>query len=174
MKIKGKKINRVLLLFLLIITVIIVISFSISKYESRIQISGTARVALMASDTYVDLENDIMLYPGCEPKVYEVVITNKQDDKICEVTQKYQLKIERGETANLPIDITLYKDANCTQQLTPNGNGYYTSDEYVFQAGVEQSKTFYAKVSWQNSSKNPSYAFEIDYFRIHIISEQID
>ena len=128
----------------------------------------------MAGDAYVGLEKDIMLYPGCEPKVYEVIITNKEDNKVCEVTQKYQLKIERGDSSNLPIEISLYKDSNCTQQLTPNGNGYYTSDEYVFQAGVEESKTKKEKISWQNSSQNPSYAFEIDYFRIHIISEQID
>lgn len=174
MKRKGKKVNKVILLFLLILTAIIVVNISISKFESMGQLSGTSRVALMASDAYVDLDDDIMLYPGCEPKVYEVIITNKEENKICEVTQKYQLKIEKGETANLPIDISLYKDANCTQELIPNGNGYYSSDDYVLQAGVEESKIFYAKISWQNSSKNPSYAFEIDYFRIRIISEQVN
>lgn len=40
--------------------------------------------------------------------------------------------------------------------------------------GIEESNKIYAKVSWPVSNKRPSYAFEIDYFRINIIAEQVD
>ena len=35
-------------------------------------------------------------------------------------------------------------------------------------------KPLYLKIIWPETKKNASYAFEIDYFALHIISTQID
>ena len=86
---KKLKIPKGILIFISIVTGIIVIGFSLSKYESSSQSIKTARVALMASDAYAEFDDDIKGYPGCAPKIYELTITNKEENKICEVSQKY-------------------------------------------------------------------------------------
>ena len=134
MRIKRKKIKKGILIFLYIITAIIVINISISKYETTSIVHKETTVAIMESNSYVEIENDIKMYPGCEPQIYDITITNKQNDAICDVTQSYKLKIERSEPQNLPLEIALYSDANCTQLLTPNEFGYYTDENYKFNA----------------------------------------
>ena len=131
-------------------------------------------MALMANDIYADFGEGIKGYPGCEPQIYEIEITNKEEEKICEVAQKYLVKIERDESVNIPLEISLYKDANCSEILAPNANNFYDETDFRFNAGEEGSKKLYLKLNWPKVYKNSSYAFEIDYVRIHIIAEQID
>ena len=171
---KKIKIPKGVLIFISVITGIIVVGFSLSKYESSSQMMATARVALIASNAYVEFDDDIKGYPGCEPKIYELTITNKEENKICEVTQKYSIKIENSEFENLPLEVSIYKDAECTDEIIPDTNGYYKQDDFIFYSGVEGSKKVYLKVEWPVTSKNPAYAFEVDYFRVRIIGEQLD
>ena len=169
-----KKLSVGKLIFFFVITAIVVVNFSVAKYKSAVTNIDTVTVALMAQDAYVEFENEIYGHPGDAPKVYAIRLSNKENEKICEVTQKYKMKIEREETQNLPIEIALYKDASCTQILSTDVNGYYEEEDYIFDAGVEQSKTVYLKIIWPEARKNASYAFEIDYFNLHIISTQVD
>ena len=172
---KSKKsLNLKVVILLCIVTAVIVISLSISKYESKVKFVDSTTVALMASDVYAPVGDEIKGYPGCDPYIYEIVLTNKESDKICEVSQKYAFSIEREDNVNLPIQIALYKDIDCTELLTANQDGFYESNEFKFDAGQEQSRKFYLKVTWPESYKNPSYTFEIDYFRIHVLVDQID
>ncbi len=171
---KTKRISSFPILFFTIITTVIIVNLSVAKYKSITESIDSVQVAVMANDTYVQFDDEISGYPGCEPKVYAINITNKENDKICEVKQKFKIKIEREETTNLPIEIDLYKDAACTQIIDKNEDGYYEKEDYYFDAGVEQTKTFYIKIIWPEARKNATYAFEIDYFDVHVISTQID
>ncbi len=168
------KIPKGVLIFVSLITGMIVISFSLSKYESSSQTISTARVALIKNDVYVDFNEDIKGFPGCEPEICELTITNKQDDIICEVSQKYSIKVENSKSENLPLEISIYKDLECTDEIIPDANGYYRQEDFKFQAGIEGSKKVYLKIEWKELNKNPIYAFEIDYLRVRIIGEQID
>ncbi len=171
---KIKKIATGKLIFLFLITAIIVVGFSLSKYETKLEIMGTSKIAIMANDVYVDIENTLQGYPGCNPYVYEIIITNKENEKICEVAQKYVIKIEKEESQNLPLEVELYKDVACTQRITKNGAGYYNDVDFVFDANIEQTNKVYLKVNWPSDNKNPANAFEIDYFRILVNSDQIN
>lgn len=172
--IKKHKISKVKLIFLAILTTIVIVNLSLSRYKSFVVGTTSANVALMAHDVDVDFSDEIKGYPGCDPKIFAINLTNKENNKICEVKQKFKMKIEREETANLPIEIALYKDAGCTQIIETDENGYYNQDDFIFDAGVEQTKTIYLKIIWPEARKNPAYAFEIDYFALHIVSSQVD
>ena len=171
---KIKKLSANKLAFICIITAIIVVNLSIAKYKSYVNSVASTTVALMANDTYVEFSDEIKGYPGSNPKIYVINITNKENNKVCEVSQKFNIKIEREEINNLPIEISLYKDINCTQILEADANGYYEQENFKFQAGEEATKTVYLKINWPEARKNPAYAFEIDYFALHIKSTQID
>ena len=173
-KAKSIKLPIIPLILLTIIAVAIVVDLSIAKYKSATNAIDSVQVAIMANDAYIEFDDEIKGYPGCEPKIYEINVTNKENEKICEVKQKYKFKIEREESKNLPIEISLYKDCGCKHILNSNEDGYYEDETFVLEEGVEQTNKVYLKIIWPELKKNASYAFEIDYFALHIISSQID
>lgn len=173
-KAKSIKLPITPLIMLTIIAVAIVVDLSIAKYKSATNAIDSVQVAIMANDAYIEFDDEIKGYPGCDPKIYEINVTNKENEKICEVKQKYKFKIEREESKNLPIEIALYKDSGCTQILNTNEDGYYEDETFLLEEGIEQTNKVYLKIIWPETKKNASYAFEIDYFALHIISTQID
>lgn len=169
---KGKMtISR--LIMALIITTIIVLIFSLSRYSSTVATRNTTKIAAMANDVNISIEDTIDGYPGSEAYVYPISITNSLDGKICEISQKFNLKITGLEEANIPLEIGLYKDSSCNNKITDN-NGVYESEEFKFNAGVEETKNFYLKINWPSNKNSDFYSLEIDYLKINITLTQID
>ena len=95
---KIKPIN--ILVLLCIITAIILISVSISKYTNVISGGDSAQVAV----PIINLEEntlDININPNDLEKEYVFKVSNKEEDKISEVAMEYTLEINNAN--NLPV-----------------------------------------------------------------------
>ncbi len=162
------------LMFLYIVTTIFVTIISFSKYVSTIATDRKAVIAAMANDvSSINIDLPQEAYPGFEV-VYPIVITNKENDKICDVAQEFTLKIEREENENIPLEYSLYKDEFCTQEMSKDENGNYISNDFKLKAGEEDSRTYYLKIVWPEEENDEYLAFEIGYFSVTIVSTQID
>lgn len=162
------------LIFLYIMTAIIVITMSFSKFESTIAGDNIAKVAVMANTTTVDIEVPISGHPGMDSIICPIVLTNKEEDVICEVSQLYTLEIKGQESTNIPLTFELYKDKYCTEILAADENGIYALDEFYFLAGQEETRTYYLKIDWPKEENDEKLAFEIEYFSINVVATQID
>ncbi|MCD8364565.1 MAG: hypothetical protein LUC83_01890 [Clostridiales bacterium] len=142
-----------------------------AKYATSGSSQSSATVAVMGSDISIDLV-DNPLYPGMEPEVIPVTLTNKDGDAVCEVSQSYSFSVTRL-TENLPLTVQVYTDPNCTQ-----GNEVpLNSDTGTFIASREKEATYYIKVTWDDAvaaNKASTYATEIDYLRVNVTVTQID
>ena len=162
------------LIFLCFITTIIILSISFSRYESTVARDSTTRVAIMATDVLVDAQVPIGAYPGSDPIVCPIVITNKDGDRVCEVAQSFSLEIKRSAIENLPLTYALYKDEYCTEILEPDENGIYSEENFKFTADRQQELTVYLKINWPEDKNNESYALEIEHFAIKVLANQMD
>ena len=161
------------LLFIYVVTTIVVTVVSFSKYVTTVSRENVAKVAAMATNVSVDMSIPKDAYPGFET-VYPIVLTNKEGDRVCDVAQKYSIKISREDIINIPLEFALYKDEYCTVPLSKDENDAYTDTDFYFDAGIEQTKNVYLKIVWPEEYNAEYYAFEIGYFSINIIGEQID
>ena len=103
-----------------------------------------------------------------------IILSNEDEGKICEVTQKYIIKIKRDSFENIPIEFELYKDEYCTESVEQDGNGYYIAEEFILDANERQTNTHYLKIYWPEEYNDANLAFEIGYFTIDVISTQLD
>ncbi|MBP3596089.1 MAG: hypothetical protein J6J60_01630 [Clostridia bacterium] len=172
-KISRKKLILKILI-ICIITSILSIELTLAGYKSSTNLMSAATVALMANNTTIEIENNLEGYPGCEPIVCPIILTNVKDNKVCKVGQKYSIYVDRTQFQNIPLEFSLYKDENCTEILAPNENLVYTDESFIFEAGVETSITYYLKVEWPEDKNNSDFAFEVEYFKINVDVEQID
>lgn len=172
-KISRKKLILKILI-ICIITSILSIELTLAGYKSSTNLMSAATVALMANNTTIEIENNLEGYPGCEPIVCPIILTNVKDNKVCKVGQKYSISVDRTQFQNIPLEFSLYKDENCTEILAPNENFVYTDESFIFEAGVETSITYYLKVEWPEDKNNSDFAFEVEYFKINVDVEQID
>lgn len=161
------------LMFIYLITTVIVTVVSLSKYVTTVSRTNVAKVATMATNVSVDMSIPKDAYPGYEI-VYPIVLTNKEGDRICEVSQKYTINISQEDIINIPLEFNLYEDEYCTKKIEKDENGNYSSDEFIFGTESEETKTFYLKIVWPEKYNEEYYAFEIGYFSINIKAEQID
>ena len=162
------------LIFLCIITTIIIITMSFSKYESTVAGNNVTKVALMANSVSMDINLPISGHPGMDFIICPIVITNKEEDKVCEVSQKYTIEIETQEYLNIPLTFELYKDKYCTEIMGCDENGIYYYDDFFFKAGVEDQKTYYLKIDWPENANSEYLAFEIEYFSVNVVATQVD
>lgn len=162
------------LIFLCFITTIIILSISFSRYESTVASDSTTRVAIMATDVSVDAQVPVGAYPGSDPVVCPITITNKDGNNVCEVAQSFTIEVERSTTENLPLTFELYRDEYCTEILQADENGIYSADDFRFTAKDEQEMTFYLKINWPEDKNDEAYALEIEHFAINVVATQID
>ncbi|MBQ9011657.1 MAG: hypothetical protein IJ093_03310 [Bacilli bacterium] len=141
-----------------------------AKYINNSANDDTAKVALMASDTIIDITSPLLSEPG-STDIVPFVITNKSENKVCEVAQTYKFTIDRSN--NIPFEYQLCKDSNCTETISET-NGYYTDANFKFDAGVEQSAQYYLKITWPENQNDASYALEVDYIRVKVEIIQIN
>lgn len=162
------------ILIICVITSILSIELTLAGYRSSADLMSAATVAVMASNTTIEIENKLEGYPGCEPIICPIVLTNVKNNKVCKVGQKYSIYVDRTEIQNIPLEFSLYKDEYCTEILAPDENGIYTDETFIFEAGVEASVTYYLKIEWPEDKNHSDLAFEIEYFKINVDVEQID
>ena len=161
------------LLFIYIATTVIVTVVSFSKYVTTVSTDSTAKIAIMANSVSIDLGIPKDAYPGYET-IYPIILSNEDEGKICEVTQKYIIKIKRDSFENIPIEFELYKDEYCTESVEKDENGYYIAEEFILDANQRQTNTHYLKIYWPEEYNDANLAFEIGYFTIDVISTQLD
>ena len=158
---------------IIIILIIIGINVAIARYKSSLSGNSSSAIAIMANDVYVDISKNISGYPGSDT-ICPIVITNKDDKGICEVAQKFEISIERQNEENIPINFSIYKDAQCTQEITKNENDVYTDENFKMDAGTEQTKRIYLKITWPENANDDYLSYEIESFRLHIAATQIN
>lgn len=162
------------LFFACVITTIIAVSLSLSKYKTTVVLHESAKVAIMANDVIVNLGDNITGYPGSQEDIYPIEVTNKEDNVICQVAQKFNITIKKDSEQNLPLTFKLFEDKDCTKPLQDDGNGFYENDKFTFMAGEEEHKIYYLKVTWPANVNTENYAFEIDYFKLNVHITQVD
>lgn len=170
---KEKKIKLHNLIFIYVITTIIVTVFSFSKYVTTVSTDNKAKLAAMATNMSVNITLTQEAYPGFS-MVFPIEISNKENGRICDVSQEFILKIDRADMENLPLEFSLYNDEFCTNKIDETEKDTFLSESFNFTAGVEETKTYYLKVDWPENEKNESLAFEIGYFSVEIIATQVD
>ena len=160
-------------MFIYVITTIIVTVFSFSKYVTTVSTDNKAKLAAMANSMSVDIALTQEVYPGFA-MVFPIEITNKDEEKVCDVAQEFILRIDRAEMENLPLVFSLYNDEFCTNEIEALEKDVFEAENFEFAAGVEETKTYFLKVYWPENEKNEALAFEIGYFSVEIIATQVD
>lgn len=172
--VKVKITSILILIFIFLITILFGIKFAFSKYKNTSLNETSVKVAVMASDIELDVLTPIDMYPGCDPTVVAIILSNEKNGRVCEVAQSYSISIKREDIINIPFEFSLYKDAECTEALTLTADGSYHDPSFQFAAGVKSEKTYYLKIEWPEQYNDPSYAFEIDYFKVYVETVQIN
>ena len=158
-----------ILLLLCIITSIILVSVSISKYKNVMSVSDSVQVAV----PIINLEEnvlDVRINPTDTEKDYVFKVSNKEEDKKSEVSMQYTIQIKTLD--NLPLEFELYKYENgqigttnlLTNNITQNIPMKLGSAEHEYQL----------KIKWQDNSNDYKYAKVVDYVQINLKSEQMD
>ena len=159
-----RKLNRLrVTLVALALISILATGTTFSSYKSISGGTDRVSVALFASDYAFDVPATEGYYPGMDPKVVEITITNFEGDKICEVSQAFSITAERL-VGRLPLELQI------TKLTGPQNN------EFRLESGVatKQTATFNLTISWPEQYNDHSYADEIDVVRVTIDATQID
>lgn len=165
---------RVFSLFLFFGSIIFFITdATLAKYTTTVHSSDSVKIALFANDLVATVPSTQNIYPGSDPILIPIEVTNKKDGKICDVTENYKIEIKNNDHPNIPLNYQFCKDEHCNT-LVSQSNGIYEDDSFKFQAGVEEKNTLYLKVSWPEEYNDSSYAFEIDYIQLKFILTQED
>ena len=137
----------------------------LARYTTTSEGEDAARVAVMAMDTSYVIENPISIAPG-EDKTIEITLTNKKNNRICEVAQNYSMTVE-NITNNMELSFKYFL-------VSGAGNINEDSVSGTFKAGVEETVTYKIKIAWTGNPRPASSAFEVDGLKIVIKAEQVD
>lgn len=149
----------------LLVATLLFTGVSFSKFATTSSGEDSARVAVMAMDTSYVIAEELPIAPG-ETVEFTVTLTNKEEDRICEVTQNYFMTVENlTNNMALSYDYFLMDGANEKVQDFVSG---------TFHAGVEESATYKIKITWTGAPQPASSAFEVDGLKIVIKTEQVD
>lgn len=157
------------LVFSVLITTIIVTTFSLSMYESTMAGTSDIGVASFIIDsTGSDVDNLTIDCNNDNPTVsYDLIVTNKKDSSISQVSIKYDLVVEFSE--GLPTGITI-SDGTTTLNSADGQTTYLFSNIGDFSAGVEESNTHTITLTGSNEVLN-AYSGNIS---IYVDATQID
>lgn len=161
-------------MFIYVITTIVVTALSSARYTKTFSSDSFTKVAVMANTVFTTLQTPISGYPGCDPIICPIVITNAIEDNVCEVAQEFVIEIIRYTDINIPLQFDLYKDELCTEVITKDENSMYADEEFKFKAGEKDTKTYYLKIEWPEDKNEEYLAHEIEAVSINVISSQID
>ena len=155
---------KVYLSYLIIVTLIFS-GVSISKFSTTVSSNAETRVAIMAEDVVCNLKDQIFLAPG-ETEEIVITLTNKEDGKVCEVSQQYSM-IVRNLSDNLELNQEYFLIDGLQEVKVDKVDG-------IFEASKEKSVTYKIKITWPNVPQPETSAFEVDALQVVINTEQID
>lgn len=164
---KRKKMRLPLSAYLtyLLVATLLFTGVSFSKFAATTSENETAEVAVMAMDTSYVIAEDLSIAPG-ETVEFTVTLTNKKDNRICEVKQNYSMSVE-NLTNNMALAFDYFRMDGTTETKLDSVTG-------TFSANIEESTTYKIKITWTGAPQPASSAFEVDGLRIVIKTEQID
>lgn len=166
----SKRLLRNILLFCILTFSITTIT--LARFVTKTYGYSEARVALFGNNASVEVPN-IKGKPG-DTTIIPIKITNALDGKTCEVAESFTIYINRIYGSNLPLNINLYKDKACTTLIYLDENNNYFDDDFKFSPTKKETKTYYLKIEWPESSNDVANAFEIDYLSLYFRVTQID
>lgn len=169
-KLFSKKILRNILIFGILTFSITTIT--LARYVTKTYGYSEARVALFGNNASVEITN-IKGKPG-DVTIIPIKITNALDGKTCEVAEKFTMYVNRTYGSNLPLNINLYKDKECTKIIYRDENNNYFDDDFKFSPTKSETKTYYLKIEWPENSNDAANAFEIDYLSLYFRVTQVD
>lgn len=149
----------------LLVATLLFTGVSFSKFATTSSGEDSARIAVMAIDTSYVIAEELSIAPG-ETVDFTVTLTNKEGDRICEVTQNYSMTVE-NLTNNMALSYDYYLMDGENESAKDSVGG-------TFHAGVEESATYKIKITWTGVPQPASSAFEVDGLKIVIKTEQVD
>ena len=152
------------LIYLLVATLLFT-GVSFSKFATTSSGEDSARVAVMAIDTTHVIAQELPIAPG-ETNDFTITLTNKENDRVCEVTQNYSMTVE-NLTNNMALSYEYYLVENGTETKKDAVTG-------TFGAGIEEAVTYKIKITWNGAPQPAASAFEVDGLEIVIKAEQVD
>lgn len=183
----AKKIVKIAILLLSLMLLIRVISFTLSKYESRATANSNIQVAFYVLNK--DFQNMSLnldsLFPSDEPYIYEFSISNTDGTKRCETDMEYDLTIRT--TTNLPLEYELYMnekytDAESTNIIEKNeviqdlDNTFFriiTTNTETFLYSEEKTNIYQLVIHFPKKYNTINYQDIIDGIEITVDSRQI-
>ncbi len=165
-----------ILVFLTIITTIIIVSFSISRYQSTIAGADTGQVAKIILNKSQELEISLdgnNFYPG-STYTYEFGITNEDNGNVLETKMNYTITVNdlgyipltyRLETVSVTGSGTAISNTDLTKGVATNsGTMPLTSDTHTYKLYIH----------WDIADNNESYSKLLENIKISIDAKQID
>lgn len=138
--------------------------------------SGTAAVATMAFSAQVKDGNpeDATLSRAGSRLIGEVMVTNVEDNAVCEVNSQYTITLKADQPVPSVVAPTLVfegKEYRPTSIDSKRQMFTFTSDAFRFSAGTQQERTYDIMLQWEALPAQPTQ--EIN-FSVTAVSEQVD
>ena len=171
---KKKKLNSRKIVVLFIVTTIIIVFQTISKFKSSVATNSTARVAYPAIDLTSSQILETSINPNSAEKEFVFSVKNSNGVNKTQVTMKYNIQIET--LSNLPLEFELYTYDNEKMGTTNllNGNGKKTNEFILSDFDNDEKNTYKLKIKWKDGATDYRYNNTIDYVRIRVNSEQVN
>ncbi len=172
----NAKIKPGILVFLTIITTIIIVSFSISRYESTTEETSIGKVAKIILNNPNDITISLSgndFYPG-STYIYEFEITNDDNGNVLETKMNYTITV--NDLGYIPLTYTLEKvsvtgsgtpisDTTLTKGIATNsGTMPLTSDTHTYKLYVH----------WDEANNDIVYSKLLENVKVSIDATQID
>lgn len=161
-----------LLVVSVVITSIIVMTITFSKYKSKSKIVDSASVARPVMSLSNDVLN-ISINPQDNEKSYIFEVSNYDSKNKLEVTMQYRIEVNTSN--NLPLNFELYKyDENTKDKVGENLLITNTTENEIMSYEQKTTNKYILKIKWDENEKNYLYSKEIDYIELTLNSKQID
>lgn len=175
---KEKEKNKVykLILYCLISTSII-ITISLSKYQSTISNENSGKVAIYAMEAYGTEESrDLKIETVGELKLEDscsYIVTNEVDGQVTDVGVEYKIKITFEQELPEGISINVKDKDGREGAETSTGNSYiFENEEWKFTAGIVQENKITITFTGENTENATSMIMEN--VKVSVITEQIN
>lgn len=176
-KTNSNKRNRLYLFAqILLITTILAVCLTLSKYKTVSESEVTTIVALNEFSTTINDINLDKLGPNTASSNYRFKIQNfdpENNSKISEINLNYTIQIKSGNYLPLKFELHPIIDGTVVQEenLFSNNTGNIT-DSIIFNAGVATINEYMLVIKWDSEEKDYKYSDEIDFVQILVNCSQ--
>lgn len=172
------KINKVVIIVqVLIITTIIAVCLTLSKYKTSVASDVTTVVALNEfSTTITDIELE-KLGPESPSSNYRFKIQNfdtEDTNKIAQTAIEYVIQVKSGSLLPLKFELREIIDGTVQDTNLLSENTGNITDTITFSAGNAKTHEYMLIINWDENEKNYKYSGEIDYIQILVNGKQIE